>query len=204
MVLRAAIRWQTGISEGGVCPCCVIQHLLASLSPLKIPAGSGPPSDTILADGTRFCRTKTPSTKHTYHWFHPTRRRLSYFQRTAKTTLTTGWGDYIYLWHSDRVLMLKGFLQTRDYIEEGKKTLRLGKKIMFCLENILEKVASNSGPLLGSRPQGVTPPPGPSPPDERSQVTYMQSEVVTLAQRHNTRLAFPSMALSKGCKIREY
>lgn len=100
--------------------------------------------------------------------------------------------------------MLKGFLQTRDYIEEGKKTLRLGKKIMFCLENILEKVASNSGPLLGSRPQGVTPPPGPSPPDERSQVTYMQSEVVTLAQRHNTRLAFPSMALSKGCKIREY
>lgn len=72
------------------------------------------------------------------------------------------------------------------------------------LENILEKVASNSGPLLGSRPQGVTPPPGPSPPDERSQVTYMQSGVVTLAQRHNTRLAFPSMALSKGCKIREY
>lgn len=166
MVLRAAIRWQTGISEGGVCSCCVIQHLLASLSPLKIPAGSGPPSDTILADGTHSCRTKTPSTKHTYHWFHPTQRRLSYFQSTGKTTLTTGWGNFIYLWHSDRVFMLKGFLQTRDYVEEEKACRRLGKKSCFAskiswkkLVCWLVEVASNSGPLLGSCPRGVTPPP---------------------------------------------
>lgn len=88
MVLSADIRWQTAISEGGMCPCCVIQHLLAPLSPLKIPAGSGPPSDTILAAFTKHKhRTSLPliSSRAVASWC------LGYFPKHERTSLQR-WG----------------------------------------------------------------------------------------------------------------
>lgn len=93
MILSADIRWQTATSEGGMRPHCVIQHLLASLSQLKIPAGSGPPSDTILAVSTRMLLPhKKTNTRHPHHSRNLTQRRrnVSVISKTTEQLYQQG------------------------------------------------------------------------------------------------------------------
>lgn len=87
MVLRAAIRWQTGISEGG-CPCYIIQHLLASLTAKNT-------SRIWTSIWYRPCCRHwhaCAAPKLTHRWFHPAQRRFSHVRGTGEQLEQQGEG----------------------------------------------------------------------------------------------------------------